>query len=208
MPIDKTTIISGSSNGGYSGILKILRLLKSSVYSSNQTLNSMLAEAASKLYIAPHLCGRENGVRLHTASDMEGHLGKDGRFYLCDFSRVLPPEYPKAFPTGKIKCSHLFRLLRPELLKAYGKPLCNDSFSGFVNSDPDAPKYANDIMEATKYLLEQAIPECTKAMDNLVKNRIHRSIIDINVVDILHSHGVNLRWMGRGNTFIFLTNTY
>ncbi len=27
--------------------------------------------------------------------DLEGHLAPDGRFYLLDFSRVMPPETPK-----------------------------------------------------------------------------------------------------------------
>lgn len=198
MPIDSTTIVSGSSDGGYTGKPLNYCSLITKVHSYNTTLNAMLEEAAKHLNIAPHYCGRSKGILLHTAGDMEGHLGKDGKFYLCDFSRVLPPEYPKAFPSGKIRCTHLFRLLRPELVQAYKKPLCNDAFSGFVHADPDAAIYNEEIKEATTFLLEKVVPECAKDMDNLIKNRIHRSIRDINVVDILHSHGVNLRWMGKG----------
>jgi len=34
------------------------------------------------------------GVKLYSAADVEGHLGVDGRFYLLDFSRTLPPVKP------------------------------------------------------------------------------------------------------------------
>lgn len=35
-----------------------------------------------------------SGVELFGPADMEGHLGEDGRFYSCDFSRLFPPEDP------------------------------------------------------------------------------------------------------------------
>lgn len=31
---------------------------------------------------------------MHSACDIEGHRGEDGRFYLLDFARSFPPEYP------------------------------------------------------------------------------------------------------------------
>lgn len=31
---------------------------------------------------------------LWSPADLEGHQGRDGKFYLLDFSRVLPPETP------------------------------------------------------------------------------------------------------------------
>jgi hypothetical protein len=33
--------------------------------------------------------------QLYTAADMEGHVGEDGRYYSCDFSRLFPPEDPR-----------------------------------------------------------------------------------------------------------------
>lgn len=65
---------------------------------------------------------------MYSPADLEGHRGKDGRFYLLDFSRVLPPETPNP----KFKNSHLSRLLRPEFVQDYYKPLCSDAFSGFI----------------------------------------------------------------------------
>lgn len=35
-----------------------------------------------------------NGTKLYGPGDIEGHLGKDGQFYLIDFARLLPPAAP------------------------------------------------------------------------------------------------------------------
>lgn len=77
---------------------------------------------------------------MYSPADLEGHKGKnplkfflhitgrDGRFYLLDFSRVLPPETP----CPHFKNSHLSRVLRPEFVQEFHKPLCSDAFSGFI----------------------------------------------------------------------------
>lgn len=44
-----------------------------------------------------------------SAIDLEGHLGTDKRHYLCDFSRVFPPERPNP----NIRASYIYRLFRP-----------------------------------------------------------------------------------------------
>ncbi len=57
-------------------------------------------------------------------------MGEDRRLYLVDLSRLYPPEEPKKGIQG----AHLFRLLRPEFVKEYEKPLCSDAFSRFIIS--------------------------------------------------------------------------
>jgi len=39
----------------------------------------------------PHLV---RSKMLYGPGDIEGHLGRDGKFYLLDFSRLFPPEAP------------------------------------------------------------------------------------------------------------------
>jgi len=38
---------------------------------------------------------QDTATMLHSAGDIEGHLGVDDQFYLIDFSRTMPPEKPK-----------------------------------------------------------------------------------------------------------------
>lgn len=75
-----------------------------------------------------------NGHEIPLAVDCEVHASLDNRTYAIDLSRVLPPELPdlKKYPH-----SHLYRLLRPELVKANAMPLCSDACSAFVANEPD-----------------------------------------------------------------------
>ena len=84
--------------------------------------------------------------RFATAVDTEGHRGIDGKFYLLDFSRTMPPVDP-LLPTpvtffggggeeveeergGEVvQNGHLFRLFRREFVRMYEKPLCPDAYS-------------------------------------------------------------------------------
>lgn len=78
------SIIYGSDNYG------------ETMYNSNRKMEGKLKSAAKMLNIKQHKCG----VNVHASAtlcspaDLEGHIGTDGRFYLLDFSRVLPPETP------------------------------------------------------------------------------------------------------------------
>jgi hypothetical protein len=76
-------------------------------------------------------------IRNHSiplAVDTEVHRGTDGRIYVIDLSRVLPPQEPDP----RIRLSHLYRMLRPELVHTNPEPLCSDAASGFVSQESDA----------------------------------------------------------------------
>ena len=49
--------------------------------------------AAQHLNIKGHYCGAtvDKMVFLYAPTDIEGHIGKDNRFYVLDFARVFPP---------------------------------------------------------------------------------------------------------------------
>jgi hypothetical protein len=55
---------------------------------------------------------------------LQGHKGKDGRYYLLDFSRTMPP----VEPAHGVKNGYLYQLLRPEVLV---HP-CHDFLSAFL----------------------------------------------------------------------------
>ncbi len=61
--------------------------------------------------------------------DLEGHRGKDGRYYLLDFARLFPAERP----TREKENMHIYKLLRSEFVRSYGgRPLCSDAYSPFL----------------------------------------------------------------------------
>lgn len=68
------------------------------------------------------------------AVDTEVHRGSDGRIYVIDLSRVLPPQEPDVH----IHLSHLYRMLRPEFVRMNPEPLCSDTASGFASQESDA----------------------------------------------------------------------
>lgn len=108
-----------------------------------------MKKAAQQLNLKSHICGlkttggrRLNGWKeLHSAADIEGHLGMDNQFYLLDFSRTMPPEYPVKSKKG----AHLYQLLRPEFVRFYHIPLCPDAFSGFQLADASSLRYNTEI---------------------------------------------------------------
>ena len=68
-------------------------------------------------------------THIHSAS-RRSHTGSDGRYYILDAARLMPPEPPTS------PGSHLYRLLRPELVRASPVPLCSDAYTKFIEHDP------------------------------------------------------------------------
>ena len=111
LPISSSTIVYGSNDAGMT------------IFNSNESIAKLVLEASEMLNLKPHLCKekKDNLSKLcATACDVEGHLGRDGRFYLIDLSRVFPPTSPKR---SKIP-AHLFQLFRVEFLQTHPTPLC------------------------------------------------------------------------------------
>lgn len=84
----KNTLAYGSKDGG------------STVYTSDDKLNRIMAAAAEKLNLAEHTVGDPKGAtgqkRMSFCVDLEGHIvpTKDGKkYYLLDLARVMPADY-------------------------------------------------------------------------------------------------------------------
>jgi hypothetical protein len=77
LPIDKTTLIYGSSDGGQH------------VRATIPKFNLLMEQAAGILNLKAHLVGMNSKAILHAAGDIEGHYGKDKRSYLVDFARYV-----------------------------------------------------------------------------------------------------------------------
>ena len=88
------TLVYGSADAGRN------------IFASDDDFNRRMLAVARKINIKPHWCGSssssrttktnnddENGGRkwLAAPTDVEGHIGTDGKRYVLDFGRVFPP---------------------------------------------------------------------------------------------------------------------
>lgn len=79
LPIDSTTLVYGSSDGGIT------------VCSTCDQFCKIISGVGTALNLKPH---DKDGIRLYTPCDLEGHVGYDGDNYLVDTARLFPPEAP------------------------------------------------------------------------------------------------------------------
>ena len=104
IPVDSTTLVYGTSDASK---------MDRTIHTDDDTLNEMMRLSARILNLKEHGCTSTSvgTKRLNSALDLEGHKGRDGRYYLLDFSRAMPP----AEPVPGIRGGYLFQLLRPEV---------------------------------------------------------------------------------------------
>ena len=112
---------------------------------------------------------------------------KLNRYYILDCARLFPP----TTPVKGIQCVHLFRLLRPEFVKKYKKPLSSDAFSSFATGE--VVKENQEATEATKHLKKEVIPNFAKELN---RRYAETSIEGLNLVEELHFSGINCRYLG------------
>ncbi|GAM20836.1 hypothetical protein SAMD00019534_040110 [Acytostelium subglobosum LB1] len=177
LPISGETIVYGSSDGGIT------------VHSDNTSFNEKMEKSAQILNIKGHIVGRDNPRLLHSCGDIEGHIGNDGNFYLLDFARVFPPVV-KIIENGPP--SHLYELLRPELVKSNSKPLSSDALTGWGKFDPNSSEHNYEVKEASYKLFLKVIPKFVKYLDGLdmcEKKELH-------LTQELHRVGINCRYLG------------
>ena len=155
LPIDPQTLVYGTGDGGR----KILN--------SDANMSAMMEITAKRLNLRPHICGLKSQAKmLYSAADVEGHKGRDGRYYIIDFSRTFPPTEPD----NRYPCGHLYQLFRPEFLAQYSTSLCPDAYSGFIREDPNRKEYNSSVVAATQHLIQKAIPPLVTNLENLLND--------------------------------------
>jgi hypothetical protein len=98
---------------------------------------------------------------------------------------------------ARFKNSHLSRLLRPEFVQAYVKPLCSDAFSGFIRGDPNEFEHNQDIREATQHLYTVLIPKFSKELSRMMSDaRQQGRLADFRLTETVHTVGIGSRHMG------------
>jgi hypothetical protein len=194
LPISDQTLIYGSSDGG------------NTVVNENDEFEQFMKVAAQKLNLVGHQCGleKESSQFLYTCADCEGHLGNDKRFYIVDTARMSPPEWmdPKHVASSpSLRRWHLFRQLRPELVRNWKTPLNPDAFSLFLGAMTKnlRLKHESEVEACTKHMFNHVIPEFAKKLsvryaDSNIDN-IQQLTLDRLVME-LHEAGINIRHLG------------
>jgi len=177
LPISSKTIIYGSDTAGVN------------VYNKDENFNQLMIQASEKLNLRGHLVGFNEQILIYGPCDIEGHLSDvDKNYYLCDFARVMPPQYKfkkDSHPT------QLYELLRPELVKSNPVPLSSDALTAMGSNDPKKSDYNRDVKEACIKLLKQIIPNMSSTLDsceNLIAGK--------DIIAKIHRAGINVRHLG------------
>lgn len=153
LPINDDSIIYGSSDAGRT------------VHSRSPEFNEKIDTAARILNLKPHFVNPT--VQLSGPGDLEGHMGTDGKFYVLDAARTLPPEGPDENPEFREDRQVYYKLLRPEFVRKWNQPLCSDAFTSWQRYDPNRTENNLEVLKATKYLHERLIPEFAKRLDKM-----------------------------------------
>ncbi len=92
LPLGSQTLVYGSSDGGHS------------IHTSSPVMNAKVELVAKMLNLGGEYVWNRPKTKkamLYLSCDIEGHLGKDGRYYLLDTARLFPPTAPRP---GKLNC--------------------------------------------------------------------------------------------------------
>jgi hypothetical protein len=102
----------------------------------------------------------------------------------------MPPEAPRK----DIRNAKLFRLLRPEFVHKFSKPLCSDAFSPATKHDKS---HNEEVIQATEFLFKDTIPKFAKELAVLWSQEDMRANFrNFRLGELLHSRGINIRYLG------------
>ena len=88
LPIDTDTLRVGTADCG------------ETVHGDDKHLSKKLQFAAQELNLRKHFVKK---VSLFTACDVEGHCGRDNRYYVVDLARAFPPESPFVWHLRRVR---------------------------------------------------------------------------------------------------------
>ena len=133
-------------------------------------------------------------IEIYGPIDLEGHFGLDNHFYLVDFSRLFPSDYPQRIINNNFDPPHcyLFQLLRPEIVKNYLTPLCSDSISNFVENEKEKNLFHEQIEKINQIIKGMRIPKLAEILSR--KNPIYYK--PIHFIQSIHRSGINVRYIG------------
>jgi len=155
LPISKQTIVYGSCDGGQT------------VHDSDPVINTEMERMAKIMNLRGHTVGL-NKKTIFGPGDIEVHKGFDSRYYMVDFARIFPPEYPCTLKKYKqIGREIFYSMCRPELVLRSKVPLSSDGFSGWQTGD-NVTELNDDIIKVSELLHKEIIPQCITTLESSV----------------------------------------
>lgn len=117
-----------------------------------------------------------------TCVDLEGHQGLDGRHYLLDYSRALPPAHKETRPSYDTLWP-FYHLLRAEFVTNHDIPLSPDAFSGFQSPHADEANKADraDVVAATQLLRTTIVERVAEYIVAGAKQEVNAELYSINI---------------------------
>jgi hypothetical protein len=178
LPIDRTTLVYGSSDGGRT------------IRSEDEQVRRLMQKAAKKLNLTTHVVWDQSRSTCHALSscvDLEVHRSHlDSRLYLIDAARAMPPTPPVA----QLKGCNLYRQFRPEFVASHPKPLCPDAFGGWPVENRE--KLEADVEEAFLALIQNNCPRLVADLEALSLAELSEVSLSVRA----HQFGVNMRYLG------------
>jgi hypothetical protein len=105
----------------------------------------------------------------------------------------MPPQVRLDRDRASGRQTHLFQLLRPELVQSHTCPLSSDALTGLGKIDPDRRTHNDEVIGASKRLFETIIPTFVQTLE---RERALDLRASKQLCDQLHSAGINIRHLG------------
>ena len=146
-----------------------------------------MRKAGEQLNIKGHYGGKHpsNQQFIYGPTDIEGHRGTDGRYYVIDFARLFPPTAEKG-----VRDTYIYKLFRPEFIKNYPIALSSDAYSPFGKNNQ--LEHNKEVRVATNYLIENVIPDFADQLENLT----YEIDVESQLTELVHRAGINIRYLG------------
>lgn len=178
LPLHGASLVYGSRDAG------------KTVEASNDDFNREMEKLGARLNLKPHRVGQIDPKILVAPVDIEGHIGSDGKWYIIDTARLMPPEAPTVrykregeYRKGWIWCRHL----RSEALIRCPIRLNPDVYTGF-NRNGDPKVCRSEVDRATRWIVDDLIPRFSERLS-------FETVVDFRFEQMLHDAGINIRML-------------
>jgi hypothetical protein len=182
VPVSRDSLVYGSADGGH-------------CIECRPCAQSKMRVLAERLNLREHEAGPSR-TPMYTPADIEIHRAAE-LYYVLDCARLFPPEAPvvEGYSSRPRKGQHLYRFLRPELIKRYHTPLSADAYSAFQQYDPKDAELKADVKAATLHLFRDVLPKYAHNMDLMSSepSKVRQMVVAYR----LHRAGINMRMLGR-----------